>query len=102
MACIHQSLAVAGKPRVLMLSRMMLPQYKERSYYVTSKLLCRTMLSMKLSASRLQRRGSQILIVYLGWFVLQAALAYARANSHGIEGVAFGWMAANAVRATAA
>lgn len=46
--------------------------------------------------SRLQRRGSQILIVYLGWFVLQAALAYALANSHGIEGVAFGWMAANA------
>jgi O-antigen/teichoic acid export membrane protein len=46
--------------------------------------------------SRLQRRGSQILVVYLGWFVLQAALAYALASSHGIEGVAFGWMVANA------
>lgn len=46
--------------------------------------------------SRLQRRGSQILAVYLGWFILQAGLAYALAKSHGIEGIAFGWMVANA------
>lgn len=46
--------------------------------------------------SRLQRRGSQILAVYLGWFVLQAGLVYALAHSHGIDGVAFGWMVANA------
>jgi len=45
--------------------------------------------------SRLQRRGSRILAIYFGWFVLQAGLTYGLALSHGIEGVALGWMLAN-------
>ena len=45
--------------------------------------------------SRLRRRGAPILGVYSIWFVLQVGLTYTLAGSHGIEGVALGWMLAN-------